>query len=346
MRGTAPAFLYFLDKAIVATKAAIQLEAVEDCISSLLHDMAGPLREQTQAVLAKELGQQPVQNMRRRRLLEFCASVVFDKTGLPREDGEFPEFLWHFAIPFTVTFAPDGLAQNEVLENCVVDVEAILAEAEHSGYLNPRSVLYASSRLFKREDLQYLGPRELSLMFLHAVLNNEDIAVPLPLMLDPQMDTYRSVTMVVLASARLPVGATTLFHPEQAWPAEEISRVVWASLLAQGVKVESVKGHAPARIHEVLSHSMNLFRDELSRNLAAAKAEQQVQAVGIRYFARGYAEIIGMLPCGTAAHLIPAFSFFETQDEVTNVVKAIAVATGLGFFGAMTPAQSPSVALH
>ncbi|KWU24774.1 hypothetical protein [Burkholderia cenocepacia] len=309
-----------LDQAIQAKNRAELLESVGELVQSLIEALGGPNSDLAHAEVAQSLAACST-DIRRRRLLEFCLSPIFDKAPLPAAETADNEFLWIFAIPFVVTFSPEALRNPVVFSNQVVDAGAILGELQETGYMNSEGSLRSSVRLFKREDLQVLGPPKLAKLFVHAEVNQADVMEPLPLMLDPEMDAYRSVTLFMLAASRMPMGESRLYDRAVDWPAQTMARVVEASLQAQNIAVESVKSLPPHSIPEMLMRFSGPAAHELRANLENAKQEYPGVGVVVRTAIDGYAEVNGILPDGTEVVLIPAFSYFESNRELTLFIE-------------------------
>jgi hypothetical protein len=334
MRSSRPDFLYHLDEAATTRSGARQMGAIKACFEALHTEMVHS-EERFDGLVEKAL-EESRGDLRRQRTLEFCASAIYDKIPLPLEEGGFPEFLWLFAVPFTVTFAPEALSQHLSFKSQIIDAQALIGELDAIGYCNPHGILRASTKLFKREDLQVMGPRKLARLVLQAEQTGEDRLEPLPLMLDPELDAYRSVTMFMLVSCRLPVGTSSMFNRSVGWPAETFARVVQASMVSQGVKVESVVSHIPHTITEMHLRCNGPAVLELQANLSNSLEAYGKVEVSVRFDASGYAEIVGKLPEGGEDEhviLIPPFTYFEADSEVVRVVENMCEDLGLPFAG-------------
>ncbi|KWT98413.1 MULTISPECIES: hypothetical protein [unclassified Variovorax] len=333
MRSSRPEFLYHLDEAATARNGGRQMGAIKACYDALHTEMLHSA-DRFDGLVEKAL-EASKGDLRKLRTLEFCTSAIYDKIPLPAEDGSFPEFLWLFAVPFTVTFAPEALAQHVSFKGQVIDAQALISELDAIGYCNPHGILRASTKLFKREDLQVMGPRKLGQMVLQAEQSGEDRLEPLPLMLDSELDAYRSVTMFMLVSCRLPVGTTSLFNRNVPWPAETFARVVQASMVSQGVQVESVVSHIPHTITEMHLRCNGPALAELQANLGNGRKAYGNVEVGVRFDVSGYAEIVGKLPDEDDGHiiLIPPFTYFEADSELLRVVEGMCAGIGLPFAG-------------
>jgi len=321
-----------LDRALQASTSEDLLQALGDCVQMLVDAFSTNERERARIELETAFAACST-DIRRRRLLEFCLAPVFDKPPLPCAEGAEGEFLWLFAIPFVVTFRPEALKTPILFRDEAVDAGAILSELQETGYMNREGALRASVRLFKREDLQVLGPPKLAGLFVHAELHKDDILEPLPLMFDPEMDAYRSVTLFLLAASRLPLGEHRLFQPAVPWPADTMGRVVQASLAAQGLAVESVESLPPQSIPEMLMRFSGAGARELRANLLNAKNEYAGVEVIVRTAVEGYAEVNGRLPDGTEIVLVPAFSYFESVKELGYFVRQTCEEFGMPFLG-------------
>ena len=321
-----------LDQALHAKSRKELLDAVSDCVQSIIDALGGSQREQAHIELDAAFSACNT-DIRRRRLLEFCLSPIYDKPPLPSSSTTENEFLWLFAIPFVVTFSPEALKHPVLFSNQVVDAGAILTELAETGYMNCEGSLRSTARLFKREDLQVLGPRKLAGLFVHAEMTQDDVMEPLPLMLDPDMDAYRSVTLFMLAASRLPMGETRLYNQPDSWPAETMARVIQASLAAQDIDVESVVSLPPHSLPEMLLRFSGPAAHELRANLENAKKEYEGVQVVVRTTINGYAEINGCLPDGTEVVLIPAFSYFESNRELTGFIEQTCKELDMPFIG-------------
>lgn len=346
MNHTAVAFTHFLNQAVATESSEEQMLAVKECGTSLVHGMLGPLREQTLSALDDEFARGH-SNIRRLRTIEFCSAVLFDKPSLPASDSGRHEFLWIFAVPFTVTFTPEALGNAANSLNKTVDASAILSELENSGYFNQSGALRASSALFKREDLQALGPRTITDLFLKSEIARHDYVQPIPLVLDPELDAYRTVTLFMLTACRLPAGQLSVFNREIPWPREFLEAVVGASLNSQGMTVESVKSGMPRSLSDLLFRCHGPAAQELLSNLENSLKAYGPVPVSIQFETPGYAEIVGELEDGTVFTLIPPFSYFETDGELVAVVKQLCEQAGLPFkAGVRSILHKASSALH
>lgn len=328
---TPPEFLKHLDSALRAESSELQLEAFARCSASLLDGIRGPDPAHATTSLETLLRQSGL-DVRRHRSAQFCASLIFDKVNVPTT-GDNPELLWLFAIPFLVTFPAAALNGPVTFQNNALDIDAILQAVGHSKVLQSSGQLMASSHLYKREDLQTLGPLTLSTQFREASLTGTDLPAPLPLRLDPELDAYRTVCMFVLAGIRVPAGTSVLFNTNAIWPKDAMEAIMRSSLAAQRIEVEAITSLPAQSLAGLHFRHKGPAAAELEQNLVHAKEAYGVHKVMVNFHISGYAELQGYLSDGSLVMLVPPFSFFEPELSLLSFVNKTCAKLGLQYGG-------------
>lgn len=324
-----------VDTALTAPDVPRFLEGIQEGFSALYRHLVLNTKTRKKSLQALEDAfASSRSSIRRRRILELCAWPVFDKPALPLPPtGGLPEFLWIFTVPFVVTLTPAQLVHPLLLEGEVLPAAQLLALAERSGCLNKKAAMRTFSTLFRREDLHAYGPQNIAAIFVGAELGINDVPVPLPILMDEEMESFRNVTLLALCSARLPLGESSLYRPGMLWPCEEAAQVVLAGLRAQGLEVEAVKGLAPCSVAESLFHCAGSGLAELEMNLKAAQATYGDLQVILKYPMEGFAEVNAFNSVGAEISILPTFAFFEPKAALTACVRQICAAQAIGYKG-------------
>lgn len=339
-----PEFSLALEHALAATDAQEFMASVRGGYSALYQAL---LVEHTQRqhqldVLDNFLAQN-THRLRLRRIAEVCAWPIFDKPSLPHEKGEQPEFLWLFALPFVVTFSQAQLSQPVFLEGEAVDANDLLACAEQAGVLNSNARLRAFSTLFRREDLHAYGPQGMARAFIEAELGGEAVPQPLPLQLDPEMESHRTVVYYAMCAARLPLGEKQLILKSPVWSPENPAHLVKQGLLQQGLGVDHVQSLPPCSMAEALFHCTGAGLAELESNLLEARRLYGELQVLIKHPMDGFAEINALNDSGQEIMLLPSFAFFEPKQELQHCVKTLCSQHQMGYKGAYVLANHSSM---
>jgi hypothetical protein len=332
-----PSFELALDEALQAPNAQHFMHSIRGGYTALYQDIVADPRRRKRGLDALDAFFAATSaNMRRRRIAELCAWPIFDKPSLPVESGALPEFLWLFAMPFVVTFSVEQLSRPVLLEGEVFDANALLGCVEESGALNTDAYLRAFSTLLRRDDLHAYGPRGLASTFVQAELGSDDVPQPLPLLMDEEVESHRTVVYFVPCAARLAVGARHLMNPAMPWCDQAAAEVVRAGLEQQGLEVDMVRSLPPCSMSEALFHCSGSGLAELESNLAEARKLYGELQVLIKHPMDGFAEINAMNNEGQEIVLLPAFAFVEPQGELQQCVRAICEQHDITFKGAFS----------
>lgn len=343
-RADLPEFSQALNHALVAADAQEFMESVRGGYSALYRALMVQSRErQRQLEVLDNFFADNVHRPRLRRIAEVCAWPIFDKPSLPHEAGEAPEFLWLFALPFVVTFSQAQLSAPVFLEGEAVDANDLLAFTEQAGVLNAKARLRAFSTLFRRDDLHAYGPQGLARAFIDAELGGESVPQPLPLQLDPELESHRTVVYFAACAARLPVGESQLILKSPVWSSENPAHLVKQGLLQQGLGVEHVQSLPPCSMAEALFHCTGPGLAELESNLLEARRLYGELQVLIKHPMDGFAEINAVTDTGQEIMLLPSFAFFEPKQELQHCVKALCQQHQLGYKGAYVLASQSSM---
>jgi len=286
-------------------------------------------------------------NVRRRRVAELCAWPIFDKPALPPQEDKLPEFLWLFAMPFLVTFSVDQLSRPVMFnDEPVFDADAMLTCVEESGALNEDAYVRAFSTILRRDDLHAYGPRGLASIFVTAELGGDEIPQPLPLLMDEEIESHRTVMYFVPCAARLPVGARHLMNQDAIWCDQEAARILREGLEMHGVEIDNVRSLPPCSMAEIMFHCSGTGLAELESNIARAKQVYGELKVVVKYPMEGFAEINALNSDGDEIMLLPAFAFVEPPAELREVVTAICEEHNITFKGSFTPSIVGSRLIH
>lgn len=342
-----PIFELALDDALEAPNAQHFLNSVRSGYKALYESVVANPRRRKQGLDALDaFFAANNANLRRRRVAELCAWPIFDKPALPTEQDALPEFLWLFAIPFLVTFSAEQLTRPILLEGPVFDADALLTCVEESGALNDDGYIRAFSTMLRRDDLHAYGPRGLASTFVTAELGGDEVPQPLPLFMDEDLESHRTVVYFVPCAARLPAGTQHLINPNAVWCEQEAARVIREGLEMQGLELDNVRSLPPCSMAEIMFHCSGSGLAELESNLARAKQIYGELKVVIKYPMEGFAEINALNSDGQEIMLLPAFAFVEPQGELRQVVNAICEQHDITFKGTFAPAFAGSRLIH
>lgn len=338
---------HLFDVATATLDAKENKAAVMACCKAI-YDAVCAGRDSAQAMqraLDVELcAQQP---MARLRLVQYCTQFLYDKPRLPSRSGELDHFLWMFAVPFTVTFSA-GIFRAPFGDGVVrIDAEAIQVALDASSYFPKTATLRGTPRLYRREDLQNMDPRELARYVLDRELASRAAPTPLPLPLTDDLEGVRTVAFFVLMAARVPVGTPVLFENRLNWPKQQLEQIAAAGLRSQGLRVDSVVSHPAYTVATMLHRCYGPAAEELRLNLKAGLSAYGEHSIGVRHFGHaGYSEVYGLRPDGANIVLIPPFSHFESQSTVAEFVQELCGELGVRYLGASNPKITLSAALH
>lgn len=323
-----------IDQVLAAGNAHQFMQCVRASHELLYEELvAQPPRKKHALSSLSRLFEGTLGNIRRRRIIELCAWPILDKPALPMEAEDIPEFLWLFVIPVMVTFSQAQLQAPIVLEEGLFDVGQVLKCVESSRALNPRAHLGAFPSLLRREDLHAYGPQNLAKIFVGAELGGVETLQGLPVIMDAEVESCRSVMFFIPCAGRFQVGEKDLFDKAQPWCSEEVSHLVEQGLLAHGFQVDAVASYPPTSMAEALFHCTGSGVLELEANLLEAKRLYGKLDVLIRYPAEGFAEVNAINEAGQELVMLPAFAFFEPRTELQATLKAICNDNGMGFKG-------------
>lgn len=332
-----PAFEQALDDALLAPTGKHFMTSVKGGYDALYRDIVADPRKRKSGLAALEkFFSQTSANLRRRRVAELCAWPIFEKPVLPTEAAELPEFLWLFAMPFLVTFSAEQLASPVMLQGEVFDANALLSAVESTDMLNPNASLRAFSTLLRRDDIHAQGPQGLASTFVHAELGGEDAPEPLPLLMDEEVESHRTVVYFVPCAARLTVGERYLLNPNSPWCAEAAARIVQQGLEQQGLSLDKVTSLPPCTMTDALFYCWGSGMAELETNLAHARELYGELQVLIKHPMDGFAEINAMNEEGQEIVLLPAFAFVEPRSELQQCVRAICEHHNITFKGSFS----------
>jgi hypothetical protein len=300
--------------------------------------------------LYRELDALCASRPRYRQVLELCAWPIFDKPALPLEQGQPDAFLWLFALPFTVRLGVESLSAPFLLDGEVFNPEKVLDILADSGVCGPQNrPLRALSSLYRRDDFQFYGPPQLCEAFVSCEQGDSTaIPRPLPVVLDAEIESCRTLTFYILCAARLPRDREVqLLDRSQGWAmGSDLAQEVYDGLTRFGLTVEHVESHLPQALGETLFRCVGPGRVELEANLAEARRLYGAMDVSLRYPMTGFAELIARLPDGVEIELIPAFSFLEPPQEIRRQIAKLCKTLDLGYLGAFKPAVEASCRLQ
>ncbi len=283
---------------------------------------------------------------RAQRLLALCAWPLLDKPGVDVPTGEPPQFLWLFAVPFVVTFETGALAEPLVMPVESFDTGAFLMAMADSGVVNDAAELGALSNLFRREDLQAIGPRQLASEMVKAECGESHALHPLPLVLDESIESGRALTMFALCVARLPVTERQLFDRSMPWPADDMARQMHGWLRERGLPVQSVLSSAPCSLAEVQFLCKGAGVQELRRLIELGNAHYGLAALCLRFPLDGLVELYGLTRSGEEVLLAPPLGALGPREELAATVQHLARECGLEFKGAFSLATPAGSALQ
>lgn len=283
---------------------------------------------------------------RQRKALELCAWPLFDKPALPREQGAPDQFLWLFTVPVLVQM-PLPCPDVVVLPGDFLRTDLLIQALECANCLNPAAVVSGLTSLFSREDLQALGPVGLAQTFLEAESVEEPcLPEPLPLILDPEIESARVVVLHVLLAARLPVGQHHLFEPEAEWPLVELETCVLDAFAAEGIPVDRVTCLPGCSMTEAQYRCAGPAVHEIARWISLGKLHYGLATAYLSIPAPGIAELVGVTPNGEELLLAPSFAFIEPVGALSSACRELCTRAGVDFTGAYVSALPTSEALH
>ncbi len=283
---------------------------------------------------------------RAQRLLALCAWPLLDKPGVDVAAGEPPQFLWLFAVPFVVTFEAGALLEPLVLPNESFDAGAFLVALSDSGIVNDAAELGVLSNLFRREDLQAQGPRQLASEMVKAEAGEPHALHPLPLVLDESIESGRALTMFALCVARLPVTERQLFERSRPWPADDMARQMHGWLRERGLPVHSVLSSPPCSLAEVQFLCKGAGVLELRRLIELGEAHYGLASLCLRFPMDGLLELYGLTRSGEEVLLAPPLGALEPREELAATVQHLARERGLTFKGAYSLATPAGTTLQ
>lgn len=289
---------------------------------------------------------------RQKHILEMCSWPLLDKVALPQEYDEPQEFLWLFALPFTVQFSLQAVQKPILFEGDLVDGAQLLRILNKTGRINPEAELGMFPILVSKEDLHSYGPQNLSALFLAAETGQEyegeeAFLQPKPLTFDPEIESGRVATLFFICTARLPVGQRELLHSTNEWDSEMLSYLVKYGLQAQGFDVEQVQSLPPCSMAEALLKCTRTGVPELECVLKLAKHHYGVREVKLRFPMSGMAELSMQADEeDEELTLMPPFSFIEPPAELHAAVTRLCEEAGLPFSGAYSTACAPTAMLQ
>jgi len=281
-------------------------------------------------------------NPLRRRVLELCSWPIFDKPSLPDTD----EILRLFALPVLVQL-PVSRSELLVLPGDFLRTDAVVETLERAGCLHPLAVVSGFSTLFSREDLHLHGPMGIAQYFVDAETTADPILPePLPLVLDPDIESARSVLLYVLLAARMPPVPDALSTPGAPWPLAEIAHIVEQDLQAAGIEPERVDVFNGCSMVEALLRCAGPNVKEMERWLDLGMAHYGLSSISLVLPVEGIAELVGHTPRGAELLLAPSFSYVEPRQVLEAAIRNLCVARGLAFKGRLVGVLPTSSALH
>lgn len=290
--------------------------------------------------LLEELFAATAAEPRRRRILELCSWPIFDKPALPLESPGLPEFIWVFALPFVVTFAPAQLPTPVVLDGDAFDPDAVLELLEASEAVSSKGHLRVFSTLFRKEDLHAYGPQNIAQFFVGAELGLTSPPQPLPVTFDRDIDCARSVPFFALCACRMQLGEKTLLNRDVVWSAAALEAEIFTGLQSRGLAVEAVHSLPPCSLAETLFQCAGPSLEAMERNLdEATKLYGELELI-IRHPMDGLAEVNAFNAAGEEVVLQPPFSFFEPRLELRKTIAQYCERRRLGFRGSFVLPQS------
>lgn len=288
-------------------------------------------------------------NPRQRRALELCAWPIFEKPWVPPMEPDQPELLWLFAIPVLVQF-PQGPQEYVMMPGGALDNAGLIEALEASGNLNPKAIVSGFDTLYSREDLQAFGPQGISERFVQAETCSDEsgfeVPLPLPVILDPEIESGRARLLFGLFAARLPSGVGKLFKPGSQWPLDDFSAVVSKSLTEAGIEFESVKAGEPCSVAEMLLRCSPASVSEMERWIELGIEHYELKSLYLTLPVDGMAELVGVTEDGQELLLAPTFSYVEPSEALSNCVQEICRERRLPFKGMFSSAVPTSSALH
>lgn len=282
---------------------------------------------------------------RHRRALELCAWPLFDKLSLPAEPGHPPAALRLFSLPVLVQFA-NPAPEVVLFPGDFLPTEKIIEALEAAGVLEPTAIVSGLTSLFSKEDLQSLGPLGLANVFFDAeTSDNPQLPDPLPVVLDPEIESSRAVVLHVLLAARVPVDSPTIFALGAKWPISDLNKLVEQALLSVGIPVDHVQCLHSCTLGEASFRCAGPAIAELAAWLELGKLHYGISSAYLSLLAPGQAELVGV--AGEDELLLaPTFSYVEPPSALQQAVAALCEQQELSFAGARATVLPTSEALH
>jgi hypothetical protein len=335
-----------LNSALTASDASSFMRGIQEGFSFLSQELLGKKRKEGLLNLQQAF-ERSQRNVRQRKVLELCAWPIFDKPGLSAEDGQTPEFLWLFALPFEVTFPLSALDAPIFIHQDILDAEKMLDCLEASDYLTPNRNLRIFSSLYRKDDIHFFGPQHIAEHFVKAEEGDLQDLHSLPIVFDEEIESCRTVTLLALCAARCRLGEVqTLLNRQATWDPRGPEALVANALNKAGYPVEKVESLPPCSMAEALFHCTGAGYRELELNVLEAVKLYQPEEILVKYPMEGFAEINAITADKEEISLIPAFSFCEPREELTKSLKKICQDHRIAYGGAFALASPASACLH
>ncbi|MDO8416350.1 MAG: hypothetical protein Q7S87_09085 [Agitococcus sp.] len=347
MRPSYHAVLAAIEPAFIADDAAQFMAGVKHGYQTLRQQIvAAPRQKKGVKSVLTEAFAATKGDIRRRKILELCAWPIFDKPAIASAAAKPTEFLWLFAVPFTVTLAQSTESYAMDLSGELFDGSAFLAEMTKVLSPSDSVALRVVPTLFSRDDFHRYGPQNIAKSLMDAEEGFEALPIPYTIEVDAEYPTNQCFSFFVLCAARCSLGVTAIFAKQPQWQDALLADMVKSGLTDKGLNLVNVEGHAPCPIMECLFKCSGIGFVELELNLRCAQASYPGLEVFIQHPMEGFAEINAKLPTGDTIHLMPPFSYVEPPAELDIAIESICSYLSIPFQGTFVVPMSFSRLMH
>jgi hypothetical protein len=347
MRSSYQTILAAIEPAFCATNTAQFMEGVKHGYRVLRQQLVPNSTKQKRGLtLLSQAFAATRGDVRRRKILELCAWPILDKPAIATEAAVPTEFLWLFAVPFTVTLAT---VEDSYFVDCsgeLFDGRAFLNEMNKSLSPDQAIALRVVPTLFSRDDFHRYGPQNIAKSLLDAEQGDETLPVPNSIEVDREYPTNQCFSLFVLCAARCSVNVEAIFDEGSSWNAASLANHVLTGLRERKISVTKVEGHGPCPVMECLFRCSGVGFAELELNLRNAQSHYPGLEVYVQHPMEGFAEINAKLATGETVHLMPPFSYVEPKEELSLAIASICSHLGIPFQGSFVLPASFSRLMH
>jgi hypothetical protein len=262
-------------------------------------------------------------NLAQRLALQLCVMPLYEKPGLPTDEGAPPEFLWMFALPVVIRFTQQLTDKgNFVWPEDVLPANELLALLHDGNRLEPRAQLGMFTPLYTRNDLLAWGPENMAFHAVNAELMGTPAPAPLPVNLSADRPASRSMLFFGVGLARVPVGVKSLLRRQDDERDLSAMTALIASRLAElGVSVEAVTVCPPCPITSSCFMANPAYLGQVYENCLSAKEELGAVSAQVRFPMPGYLEISALTASGKELSLLPAEPCCEPPGVVITLLE-------------------------